>query len=124
LIEITVPEQHLQLDGGKRASLAYPAEATLGQSLVAKPEALPVVDEETQCRAALVAENKEGSREGIALEGVAGDPAEPVYAFSEINRLCTNKDAHVGSDLDHRVPARNAAIRGWSCEQDEALISM
>ena len=122
--QIAVPKQHLQLKGGKRsrsgvAGFSHPTEAPLGQALVAKPEALPVA-ENTQRGALLVAKDKECPREGIAQEDFLGDPAQPVDAFTKVDRLHAHENTHVGSDLNHRLSARKAVMGGKNCKGKEA----
>jgi hypothetical protein len=115
--QIAVPKQHLQFNGGKgsrvwAADFSYPAEASLGQTFVAEPKALAVIGKNTERGASFVAEDKKGSREGIAPEGFPGDPAQPIDALSEVDRLHVYENAHLWSDLDHRLSVRKAVMSG------------
>lgn len=92
--------------GGKRVCglagrFGPPEEPSLGKPLLAEPKPLAIVDEELNCRSGAVAENKDSSREGIFKQLLATDPGKAVDAAAEINGLNRNKDAHLGSDLDH-----------------------
>lgn len=118
--QIAVPKQHLQFNGGKRsrvwaADFSYPTEASLGQTFVAEPKALAVISKNAERGTSLVAEDKEGPRKGIAPEGFLGDPSQPVDALSEVDRLHVYENAHLWSDLDHRLSARKAVMSGKSC---------
>lgn len=118
--QIAVPKQHLQFNGGKRsrvcaADFSYPMEASPGQTFVAEPETLAVIGKNAERSASFVAENEESSGEGIAPEGFSGDPAQPVDAFSEVDWLHVYENAHLWSDLDHRLSVRKTVMSGKNC---------
>ena len=76
-----------------------PAEPSLRQPLLAEPVPLRVVGE-IRRRAAFVAEDEQIAAEGVELKKLA-DRGEAVYPFSEVDRIHTHEDPHLGGDLDH-----------------------
>jgi hypothetical protein len=82
-LEIAAPEKNLELVSRKgfelgRRCAVKPAEATGGEPLVTEPEALTVVDQEAQCRALPVAEDKDRSRKGVRLQLLSAGTTEAV----------------------------------------------
>jgi hypothetical protein len=103
---VPVPQKELQLvsvEPGHRVarSLWPPAEATLGQTLVSQPKALAIVRQESDGRAASVAKDEDGAREGIGLKRLAAESSQGVDALSKVYRLDGDENSHVRSYLDH-----------------------
>jgi hypothetical protein len=50
-----------------------------------------------------VEENKDGSAKGIGIEHLTTQARQAIDAVAKVHRLCAGQNAHMGSDLDHRL---------------------
>ena len=75
--------------------------------LVAEPEPLAVVHEQLHGRRLAIAEDEDGSGEGVVLEGFLAKPGQAVDPATEIDRLDRDEDLHLGRDLEHHRAPRN-----------------
>jgi hypothetical protein len=78
-----------------------------GQTLVAHPKALAVVDQDLDRRAGAVAEDEQRAAEGVGLQALPAGAHQTVDARAEVDRLHGHQDAHLRRDLDHHA-AQNA----------------
>ena len=86
---------------GRGVALGPACEAALRKSLLADPEALPVVGQNLDGVATARAEDEKRSAERIAREGLTAEGSQTVYAFAKIHGLDRYQDPHVWGDLDH-----------------------
>ncbi len=84
-------------------------EPALGQALVAKPEALPVVDKEFDGLTAATAEHEHSSREGITSECLPAEADQSVDPPTEVHRFNRHQYPHLRGYLDQPRLPRNAA---------------
>lgn len=88
-----------------------PAKTALRETLEAKPEALAVVDEEFEGGPAAIAEDEQGAGEGIGIEMGFAKLGQRVNAFSEIDRLVSEKDFEMRDELNHLSQKRRKSAR-------------
>jgi len=117
LAQIPIPKQHLQLKGSEGSrrfttGSSDPTERPRGQTLMAQPEALPIIGQYAHGIAPLIAEDKKSPAEGIAVEAFPTDLAQSIDAGSEIDRLHTYQNTHMRGDLNHWLSSRKAVMRG------------
>ena len=93
---------------------------------MAEPKAMAVIRKDSKRGPSLIAENEEGSAERNAPEDVSRDPAQSVDPLSEVDRLQTNENAHLWSNLNHRLTLRKAVMSGknWEGAVASARISI
>src|SRR3954447_7976568 len=84
-----------------------PGEAALRDPLVAEPESLAVVHEQLHGRRLAIAEDEDGTRERVVLEGFLAEPGQAVDPTTKIDRLDRDEDLHLGRDLEHHRTPRN-----------------
>ena len=76
------------------------AKNSLRQPLLAKPISLGVIGQYSERCAAPAAKDEEAAAEGVEVEAFY-NPREAVDPLSEVDRFDSQKDAHLGRDLDH-----------------------
>ena len=78
-----------------------PSESSLGKSFSAEPKALAVVYQQADSGSSTIAEYKDRSLERILVEFVPANGSQPIDAFTEIDKLNTDKNTCRRRDLKH-----------------------
>jgi len=81
--------------------LRPPLKPARGQAFLAQPEPLTIIHEHFDGRGPLITKNKNVTGKWIGRQNLAAYLRQAVYAFSKIRWLHSQKDAHVGGNLDH-----------------------
>jgi hypothetical protein len=97
-----------QTQGDPVGGRVPPGETALRKARVAEPEPLAVVHEHLQRRPAAVAEDEDGTGEGVLPEGLLAQPRQANDAAVEIGRLDGDEDFHLRRDLQH-----HSALTRW-----------
>lgn len=74
----------------------------LRESLEAKPESLPVINEQFEGRARAIAKDEERSGEGVLSERPFAQGDERINALAEIDGLASEQNPELWDELDHR----------------------
>lgn len=90
-----------------------PREAPAREALEAQPEALTIIDEQLEGRAAAVAKQKDRSRERVVVEAVAAQRGERINAFAKVDRLISEHDLKLWGELDHDSRTKKGLAEGF-----------
>jgi hypothetical protein len=81
-------------------------QASLRESLEAKPEPLSVVNEEFERRAGAIAKDKEGAGEGVLSEGAFAKRDKRINPLAKIDGLVSEQNVELWNELNHRDQGR------------------
>ena len=113
-----MPQQHRHL-ARREASTALldvwpPGEAALREALGAEPQALTIVAEDCARSARAVAEDRDGTTEGMVAEGCAADSREPIDPCAAVDRFRSDKEATLWGELSQQGVAKNVCTTAAS----------
>jgi len=89
-------------------------EASLGQAFGTEPKALSVVEQELNRGAGAIAEDIDGTAEGIIAQHLSAHGHEPIYALAKIDGLGGKKDAALRGELEHQGVSKNVRTNAAS----------
>ena len=77
-----------------------PGELSLGKPLVAKPKSLAVIHQQLHGRRLAIAEDENGTRERVVLQGFLAEPGQADDPAPKIDRLDRDEALQAGRELE------------------------
>ena len=110
-LRLAVGEQNGELMSGARMQLLRrgggpPGEATAGEATQAEPEAVAIIHEQFEGRPGAIAKAEERPAHGVLGEVLSAERGERIHTFAEIDRLISEQDRQVWSELNHDWPRK------------------
>jgi hypothetical protein len=87
------------------------AKSPLRKTFLHKPKSLRIVHKTFNCSSSPIPEYKETAGKRIVFQYLLTDSCQSINAVSEINFLNSHQDAHLRSDLDHRLILQKVLLR-------------